>query len=113
MRPIPASLKQRLLEEQDMETCCHCGRKADITWEHPWTYAGKQINEIWSVIPACRKCHLGRNGTGTKGFKDSARYESIKRLIASGFENIDKYNKDPLTWPNRIHYYTKFYEKKR
>jgi hypothetical protein len=42
-----------------------CARAKDggcsgrITWEHVWIYAGRQINEIWAIIPLCWFHHLG------------------------------------------------------
>jgi hypothetical protein len=42
-------------------TCARSGSdcRGRITWEHAFTYAGKQINEKWSIIPLCVYHHLG------------------------------------------------------
>lgn len=26
-------------------------------WHHVWTYAGKQINEVWAIVGACHRHH--------------------------------------------------------
>lgn len=61
MRKIPAKLRQELAVDPYYQVCAR--RNADcagrITWEHCWTYAGKQINERWSIIPLCWRHHLG------------------------------------------------------
>lgn len=111
MRKIPEKLRRRLCEDDFMKCCVSCGSQLNIEWEHPWTYAGKQINEVWSIVPVCRKCHRGNNGTVGPKVKDRARKASIERLIDCGFENLNLYKK-PMddTWEQRINYYTKYYE---
>lgn len=90
---IPVKLRQRLANRKDMNKCCHCGTRQNIEWNHVWTYARKQINEIWSIVPLCAYCHRGNNGTIFKHAKQASEKESIKRLIKSNFENINKYPK--------------------
>lgn len=124
MRPIPKKLRQRLVESKEMDECCCCkyddeekrksvkSRRTNIEWNHVWTFAGRQINEIWSLVPLCEYHHRGNNGTITKAGKEASEYESVRKLIDSGFENLSKYQK-PMdnTWENLINYYTKYYEK--
>lgn len=89
-----------------MDTCICCGRQG-CEWNHVWTSMGaKKIEEIWSIIPLCPKCHRGNFGTIFPKAKEACERESIKRLIQSGFENLNKYQK-PMdnTWINRINYY--------
>lgn len=28
-----------------------------IEWNHAFTYAGKRVNELWSILPMCHKHH--------------------------------------------------------
>ena len=108
MRPLPAKLRKRLKDDPFMKACVSCGGTQDIEWEHCWLHKNKQINEAWSIVPLCMRCHRGNNGTVRSGVKDKARKASIERLIWSGFENLEKYRK-PMddTWENRINFYTK------
>jgi hypothetical protein len=59
-----------------MKSCCRKDGGCDgrITWEHPWIYGGKQINESWALVPLCVYHHLGA------GFdKDYGRWISLNR----------------------------------
>ncbi len=41
------------------QTCSRANAECQgrITWEHVWIYAGKQVNEIWAIIPLCEYHH--------------------------------------------------------
>lgn len=107
MRPIPKKLRERLPKEFDMETCVNCGCEGS-EWNHVWKYAGRQINEIWSIVPLCTFCHRGNFGTIYQEAKIASERESIRRLVDSGLENIEKYQKlGDTTWNDRIIYYDK------
>lgn len=109
---IPKPLLKRLLADKRNETCIACG-KYGTELNHVWTNMGsKQINEVWAILGVCDKCHRGNNGTMKKGVKEKCEAESIKRLIESGFENLNLYQK-PMdsTWENRVVYYTRYYKK--
>jgi protein involved in ribonucleotide reduction len=93
MRPIPIKLRQRLANRTDMNTCCACKAGGKMEWNHVWIYAGKQINEIWSIVPLCTYCHRGNNGTIFQASKEASEKESIKRLVESNFENLELYYK--------------------
>ena len=61
MRKIPNKLRDELAFAPYYKVCA---RKNDdcagrITWEHACYYAGRQINERWSIIPLCVRHHLG------------------------------------------------------
>jgi hypothetical protein len=62
MRPIPPKLKAELAADPYYKICARWkegGCEGRITWEHAFTYAGKQINERWAIIPLCWHHHLG------------------------------------------------------
>lgn len=54
-----------------------------IEWHHVWTYAGKQINEVWAIVPACQKHHrlVGR-------YKNDFQRISLNRATK---EDLDRY----------------------
>ena len=64
MRPIPPKLRQELEKLPRMKMCAiapvqhlyeRCGGR--IEWHHVWTYAGRQINELWAIVGGCHKHH--------------------------------------------------------
>ena len=61
MRKIPNKLREIIAEDPYYITCARkgidCGGR--ITIEHAVTYAGKQVNELWALIPLCYYHHLG------------------------------------------------------
>lgn len=65
MRPIPPKLREEIAEDPFMAFCIYekigQGDKCDgrIEWEHVFCYAGKQINEAWSILPVCTYHHRG------------------------------------------------------
>lgn len=61
MRPIPPKLKKIMSADTYYNKCCRQDKdcKGRITWEHSFIYAGRQINEVWAIIPLCVYHHLG------------------------------------------------------
>lgn len=60
MRKIPTELRERLAADPRMKVCAaaHLGDcEGRIEWHHVWIYAGKQINEYWSIVGACHYHH--------------------------------------------------------
>ena len=93
MHPIPLKLRKELAESVEMKTCIYNNAdcKGRVEWEHAWTYAGKQIQEAWAIIPVCTYHH---RGAGLD--KDFNRWHSLLKIIRlnGGFlEVICKYPK--------------------
>lgn len=61
MRKIPPALREQMANDPYYKVCARKNSDCDgrITWEHAWIYAGRQINEVWSIIPLCVYHHLG------------------------------------------------------
>lgn len=62
MSKIPPSLRKQLATDPFYQQCARRGYHGHecagrITWEHAMTYAGKQIQERWAIIPLCAKAH--------------------------------------------------------
>jgi hypothetical protein len=60
MRPIPIPMRATMSEDPFYSKCCvvglgYCAGK--VQWHHVWIYAGKQINEIWAILPGCERHH--------------------------------------------------------
>jgi len=64
-----------------------------ITWEHVFTYSGKQIQKRWNIIPLCEKAHsVGRFQT-EGGILDKKKNELIALVRAYdliGFEELKR-----------------------
>jgi len=62
MRPIPQKLRRIIDTDPYYRVCARAkdgGCQGRITIEHAFIYAGKQINELWALIPLCWFHHLG------------------------------------------------------
>jgi hypothetical protein len=109
MHPIPLKLRKLLSESLSMKTCIHNNSECNgrVEWEHSWIYAGKQIQEEWSIIGCCSYHHRG------KGLdKDFNRYKSlIKAMEINGslLPIIKKYPKK--NWLQEFKYLVQKYEK--
>lgn len=57
---IPAKIRNILEKDKWMKNCCYCGAPFP-TWHHPFIHAGKRVQEVWAIIPLCRKCHNIQN----------------------------------------------------
>lgn len=84
MRPIPKKLREQLAQDPFMKRCCFPGcSEIRVEWHHVFLYAGKQINERFSIVPACVFHHRG------KGF-DKRTFERIA-LSRATQEELDRY----------------------
>lgn len=61
MNRIPPKIKKAILSDDYYKKCARSNADCQgrITWEHAFTYAGKQIQEVWAIIPLCWYHHLG------------------------------------------------------
>ena len=53
MTPIPKELSDEMSNDVFYSRCARSNGSCEgrITWEHAFIYAGKQIQEKWSIIP--------------------------------------------------------------
>lgn len=71
MRPIPPKLREEMAAKPEYKTCLRYTALKDhiceadplngklIDWEHAIIFAGKQVNEVWAIIPICWYTHRG------------------------------------------------------
>ncbi len=91
MRRISPKVKEQLLQEPQV-----CARlapecKGRITWEHAWTYAGKQIDEAWAIIFLCEYHHAVNNYQDNGNLnKKINQWISLKKATD---EELKKYSK--------------------
>lgn len=58
--PIPKNILTEILVDDYYKKCArHTEKtcKGRVTFEHVFIYAGKQIQEVWSIIPLCEYHH--------------------------------------------------------
>jgi len=57
--PIPKEIREQLENDVFMSTCVAESWKCSgrIEWHHAFTYMGKRINALWSILPLCKQHH--------------------------------------------------------
>lgn len=101
MRAISLKMRQELEKLERMQRCavkrlCYgetcVGR---IEWHHVWIYAGRQINELWAIVGACKKHHdqVDSDPTIKNAFK-------IDSLLNATEKDLAKYPK--ADWEQRL-----------
>ena len=93
---IPINLRKKLSDDPFMKRCCledgECSGK--IEWHHVFIYKNRQINEKWSILPACKGKHH------TREFLILIEYIALKRVSLEDMEEAEtKYPK--FNWKQR------------
>lgn len=59
MRPIPLKMREQMAADPFYEKCVHQSKDCSgrIEFDHVFTYGGRQINEIWAILPTCQWHH--------------------------------------------------------
>lgn len=85
MRPIPQTIRKIIDTDPYYKICARKGVDCSghITMEHAFIYAGKQINEVWAIIPLCVYHHLGEGLN-----KELNQWLSLQRATE---EDLQKY----------------------
>jgi hypothetical protein len=73
MNNMPKKLRAELSNDPEYGVCMRLGNDCAgrITWEHALTYAGKQIQARFAILPLCEYHHLGK-GLDKKWNKERA-----------------------------------------
>lgn len=92
MSPIPKPLLKEILADPYYKVCARADDNCDgrITFEHCFIYCGRQIQELWAIIPLCWYHHLGAGLN-----KELNHYISLGRAMVLGVfgELQEKYPK--------------------
>jgi len=91
MKPIPPKIRKALANDEFMERCC-VTNSTEVTFEHCWTYSGRQINEIWAIVPLDAKLNTSHP---PREVKDKCKLISLQRAKDLGMwkELKEKYPK--------------------
>ena len=56
---MPPDLRADLSDDPEYQKCARLGPDCDgrITWEHAITYAGRQVQKRWAILPLCEFHH--------------------------------------------------------
>ena len=86
MNKIPPRLRADMAADPYYQICCRRDGECSgrITWEHAFTFAGRQVQEKWAIIPLCWWHHLGRGLN-----------KAINRIIAIGRATPEELAKYP------------------
>lgn len=73
MNNMPKKLREELEADPGYKICARLGSDCSgrITFEHAEMYRGRQIQEIWNIVPLCVYHHLGE-GLNKRWNKDYA-----------------------------------------
>lgn len=88
MRKIPIKIRNAIAESKKNVRCAICGDKNNVEWHHVWIYAGRQINEHWAIVGACKNHHDRVNVE----IEIKEQFERISLLQATD-EDLAKYPK--------------------
>ena len=84
MRKIPEKLRNEIANDPFMKKCCITGSR-DVSWEHCWIYAGKQINEKWAIVPLRRDLNTSHP---PKDIKEKCQLISLQRATKNDLLNL-------------------------
>jgi hypothetical protein len=96
VHPIPAKLRKELNEDPYYRACARADDtcKGRITWEHALTYAGKQIQERFAILPLCAYHHSVDEFQDGPGLNKRIN----KELAMARATEADKKNYPRLQW---------------
>lgn len=86
MRPISQKMRKQIDEDPFFKKCIITGDTLNVSIEHPWIYAGRQINEMWAFVPLRRDLNINMQAD----VKDKCRHISLMRATD---EDLAKYPK--------------------
>ena len=96
MRPIPPEMRTEMQQDEFYTVCCVSGKPGTnedpLEWHHVWTYAGKQINEKWAIVPLKKSKHDEFDSNGSLRCK--VRSISLKRATDEDLRKYPRMNWD-------------------
>ena len=95
-------IRDKIASDPFMGKCC-ITESINVSWEHCWNYAGRQINEAWAIVPLRRDLNTSHP---PKDIKEMCQLISLNRATK---EDLAKYPKK--NWEQIKKYLTQKYEK--
>ncbi len=108
MSKIPKALLKQILLNPFYKTCAreneHCDGR--ITFEHAFIHAGKQVQEMWAIIPLCTYHHaVDMHQDGGDLNKEINQLIALRRAMPDDFL---KYPRN--TWVQQLRYLESKYQ---
>lgn len=106
MRPISPRVKRQIDRDGFFKRCCITG-SPNVSMEHCWVYGGRQIDEIWAIVPLRRDLNTSHP---PREIKEKCRLVSLMRASDEDFKKYPRKNwkKEFKILKNK---YKNFYEK--
>lgn len=101
MRPIPKKMLEEMLEDPFYKRCCVTG-SPNVSLEHCWIYAGRQINEKWAIVPLRRDLNTSHPPNDVK---EKCQLISLQRATEEDFAKYPRHD-----WKQKLKYLTKKYD---
>jgi len=88
MRPIPLKLREKMSQDPYYSRCCINDYECDgtVQWHHAIEVSGRQIDEEWSIVPACKHHHDHTN----KEYIDRLQLIALERATVEELKGISK-----------------------
>lgn len=102
---IPENLRKELARDPFYTKCCYKGCGKPPQWHHVWLYGGKQVQEGWSILPACETHHKRATPHNNSYQQEVREYFEWLSLTRAQYGDLAKYPK--AAWPERINYLSK------
>lgn len=93
MRPISPRVRAVIDSDPYYRRCArshHRGCSGRLTMEHALRFAGRQVDEVWAIIPLCWRHHLG-------DLLDK-RLNELIALSRATDDDLNKYPKAKARW---------------
>lgn len=94
MNRIPERLRAALAADPAYEQCSLQGYglcDGRITWEHVFTFAGRQIQKRWAIIPLCERHHaVGRYADAGTMDKNRNQWVAVNRATTAQLRAASK-----------------------
>lgn len=91
---IPKQLLSSILTDPFYEKCIRHQEKqcsGRVTFEHVWIYAGRQIQELWAIVPLCTLHHaVNEYQEGGDLRKEIGQHVSLQRASDKDLEKYPK-----------------------
>ena len=90
MRVIPRKIRDKIEQDDFFRYCVITGSEG-VSIEHCWIYAGRQINELWALVPLRRDLNTSHPPVEVK---ERCRLISLNRATKEDLAKYPKKNWD-------------------
>lgn len=92
MRKIPNEILLEYLSNSFSKKCCFCGNE-NPQIHHNLIHAGRQVNEVWALLPLCKFCHDKVNNVALRELADWIMYNRATDDELDKYSNVQNHKK--------------------